>query len=146
MRFTTEEEPDRTLPEDSIHRARLEEITLRTFTWYKDGVPTEGKTLDWWWQITSTKLGPDYIGRRVKAECKPALTNRGDNRFRIWAEALLHREVPVGMAIDTDDLVGLEAEIVIGHRDDRKDSNKKWEFVSDVIPLAEGLQSDEPPF
>ncbi len=148
MQFVTEDEPDLTLPEDSIHRARLEEIKLRTFTWtdYKAKPPEEkeGKTLEWWWEITSTRLGPEYVGRKVKAECNPKLSNKGDNRFRNWAEALLDRQIPVGMAIDTDDLVGLEADIVIGHRKDRKDPNRTWEFVSDVAPTEGGQM--EPPF
>jgi hypothetical protein len=145
MQFITEDEPDLTLPEDSIHRARLEEIKLRTFTWTdKKGEEKDGQTLEWWWEITSTRLGPEYVGRKVKAECNPKLSNRGDNRFRQWAEAILNRQIPVGMAIDTDDLVGLEADIVIGHRQDRKDKTKTWEFVSDVAP-TEGGQL-EPPF
>jgi hypothetical protein len=146
MQFITEDEPDLTLPEDSIHRARLEEIKLRTQQYVdrKTGEDKEFQSLEWWWEITSTRLGPEYVGRKVKAECNPKLSNRGDNRFRNWAEAILNRQIPVGMAVDTDDLVGLEADIVIGHRRDKKDHNKVWEFVSDVAP-TEGGQL-EPPF
>lgn len=146
MQFITEDEPDLTLPEDSIHRARLEEIKLRIQSYVdkKTGEDKEFQSLEWWWEITSTRLGPEYVGRKVKAECNPKLSNRGDNRFRNWAEAILNRQIPVGMAIDTDDLVGLEADIVIGHRQDKKDRNKIWEFVSDVAP-TEGGQL-EPPF
>lgn len=146
MQFVTEDEPDLTLPEDSIHRARLEEIKLHEFPWTdkKTGEEKTGQTLQWWWVITSTRLGPEFIGRKVKGECNPKLSNRGDNRFHNWAEAILDRQIPVGMAIDTDDLVGLEAEIVIGHRTDRKDPKKTWEFVSDVAPVEGG--QIEPPF
>lgn len=151
MQFETEDEPDLTLPEDSIHRARLEEIKLRTFSWTdhkaKPPVLKESTSLEWWWTITGTRLGEEYLGRKVKGECNPKLSNRGDNRFRVWAEALLNRDIPVGMKIDTDDLVGLEAEIVIGHRPDKKDPNKTWEFVSDVAPSMGGSSNtSEPPF
>ncbi len=147
MQFTTEDEPDLTLPEESIHRARLMEIKLKQFSWTdrNTGEQKESQSLEWWWEITSTNLGPRYVGRRVRGECNPKLTNRGDNRFRIWAEALLDRQIPVGMAIDTDDLVGLEADIVIGHRNDKKDPHKIWEYVSDVGP-ADNATSSEPPF
>lgn len=147
MQFVTEDEPDLTLPDESFHRARLEEIKLRTFTWTdrRSGEEKEGQTLEWWWQITATKYGPQYLGRKVKGECNPKLSNRGDNRFRVWAEALLQREIPVGMSIDTDDLVGLEAEILVMLRDDRKDPNKKWEYVSNVLHL-DAMDEVEPPF
>lgn len=149
MQFTTEDEPDLTLPDESFHRARLQEIKLRTFTWYdkRENPPKEkeGNTLEWWWEITSTRYGAEYVGRKVKGECNPKLSNRGDNRFRIWAEALLGRDIPVGMSIDTDDLIGLEAEILVGLRDDRKDPNKKWEYVSNVLPV-DGSDALEPPF
>ena len=146
MQFLTEDEPDLTLPEDSIHRARLEEIKLRTFEWTdrKTGEQKEGQSLEWWWEITSTGLGPEYVGRKVRGECPAKISNRGNNKFRIWAEALLGRDIPVGMAIDTDDLVGLEAEIVIGHRQDRKDKTRFYEFVSDVASVEASY--DEPPF
>ena len=147
MQFVTEDEPDLTLPDESIHRARLEEITLREFPWTdRDGTAKTGTTLDWWWKVTQTRLGDEYVGRRVKGECNPKLSNRGNNRFRMWAEALLNREIPVGMAIDTEDLLGLEAEIVIGLRDDKKDPLKKWEFVSDVISVDGAGFGGEAPF
>lgn len=146
MEFLTEDEPDLTLPDESTHRARLQEIKLRTFSWTdkKTGEEKESSTLEWWWEITSTNLGPQYVGRKVKGECNPKLSNRGDNRFRIWAETLLDREIPVGMSIDTDDLVGLEAEILVNLRDDRKDPDKKWEYVSAIGPVEQNTL--EPPF
>lgn len=147
MQFTTENEPDLTLPDESFHRARLQEIKLRTFTFTdrNSKEEKEGKTLEWWWEITSTKYGAEYVGRKVKGECNPKLSNRGDNRFRIWSEALLQREIPVGMSIDTDDLVGLEGEILVGLRPDRRDPNKMWEYVSNVLPV-DGSNQIEPPF
>lgn len=146
MKFVTQDEPDLTLPEDSIHRARLEDLNHRTFEWtdYKTGEKKQGETLEWYWAITSSST-PEYIGHKVRGECKPILSNRDGNRFRMWAEALLNREIPVGMAVETDDLVGLEAEIVIGHRVDKKDPSKKWPYVTDVAPL-DGSSQVEPPF
>jgi hypothetical protein len=147
MKFVVEDEPDLTLPEDSIHRARLNSIELREFSWNdrKTGEAKTGQNLEWWWEITHTDLGEDYIGRKVKGECNPKMTNRDGNRMHQWSEALLNRQIPVGMTIDTDDLIGLEAEIVIGHRADKKDPSKKWEFVSDVAP-ADGAFNNDPPF
>lgn len=148
MQFTTEEERDLTLPADSIHKARLLEIKERTFEYTdrNDGSRKTASNLEWWWEITrpGTGLDDEFIGRRVKGECRPKLTNRPGNRLREWSEALLNRDVPVGMLIDTDDLVGLEAEIVIGHRQDKKDPNKVWEEVVGVLPST--TSGGEPPF
>lgn len=149
--FMTEDEPDLTLPEDSIHRARLQEVKVRTFT-YPDrdnpGKDKTGETLEWWWEVTrpGSGLGNEYIGRKVKGECKPRLSNRPGNRFREWAEALLDREIPVGMSVDLDDLIGLEGEIVIGHRRDKKDNAKVWEEVIGVLPASSGNVDTAPPF
>ena len=147
--YTTEIEKDLTLPVDSIHRARLLEVKERSFE-YTDkstGMLKTSENLEWWWEVTvpGAGLDSDYIGRRVKGECRPKITNREGNRFREWAEAILDREIPVGMVIDLDDLVGLEAEIVIGHRGDKKDPTKVYEEVVGVLP-ATGAQTAEPPF
>lgn len=146
--YVAEEEKDLTLPEDSIHRARLLEVKERSFD-FRDRQTGEMKTavnLEWWWEITRPMAGldPEFAGRRVKGECRPKLTNRPGNRFREWAEAVLRRDIPVGMSIDLDDLIGMEADIVIGHRHDRKDPNKIWEEVTHVM-AAQGF-TDEPPF
>ncbi len=145
--YVTEEEKDLTLPEDSIHRARLLEVNERTFefTDRRDGTLKTSTTLEWWFEVTRPGggLDEDYIGRRVKGECRPKPSSRAGNRFREWSEALLHRTIGVGTIIDIDDLVGLEAEIVIGHRKDKKDPTKVWEEVVGVLPAG---PSAEPPF
>jgi hypothetical protein len=145
--FTTEEEKDLTLPIDSIHRARLEDIKERTFefTDRNDGTKKTASNLEWWWEITRPGGGLDdeYIGRRVKGECRPKITNRPGNKFREWSEAILQRDIPIGMVVDLDDLIGLEAEIVIGHRPDKKDPLKVWEEVVGVLPAGE---AEAPPF
>ena len=147
IKFIAEEEKDLTLPADSIHRARLNEIKERSFE-FNDRQTGEKKTstnLEWWWEITRPGSGLDdgYIGRRVKGECRPKLTNRPGNKLREWSEAILDREIPVGMQVDTDDLIGLEAEIVIGHRVDKKDPTRVWEEVVGVLPAG---PDQAPPF
>lgn len=150
LQFTTEDAPDLTLPEDKIFRAQLKEMKIHTFKWTDRKVSPpeekEGSTLQWWWEVTSTD---EYNGRKVKGECDPKISNHPRNRFRQWAEALLGREIPVGMMVDSDDLVGLTADITVKHRADKKDASKKYEEVDDVIPVGGDGGSgwgDEPPF
>jgi hypothetical protein len=119
-----------------LKKARELGVTVLT-----DGSPIKGNTL----KSELIAAIQAYIGRRVKGSIDARLSNHPKNQFRMWAEAMLDRQIPVGMVIDTDDLVGLSAEIVIGHRPDKKDPNKVWEEVAGVIPLS-GAQSSEPPF
>lgn len=157
MEFPCEDEPDLTIPENTVARARLEKLDHHTFDW-TDRQTGEMKTsskLVWTWRILSTNADGDYAGRTVRGECKAKLSNRDDNRFRAWTEALINQEIPVGMRIDTDDLIGLSADVVIGIEPDRKDPLKKWNRVTDVIPATSrpgpagprgAFQSAEPPF
>jgi hypothetical protein len=148
LQFTMEDQPDTTIPEDTIVRARLEEIKQHDFEWTdnKKNPPEkrQSSVLQWWWEVTS----PDeYKGRKIKGECPTKLGRNETNRFTQWAEALLGREIPIGMVIDSDDLVGLSADITVRHDVDRKDPNKKWARVDEVIGLASPEPySSEPPF
>lgn len=143
MQFTTEDEPDLTFPDDSVARARLEEIKLHEFTYNGEQITK----LEWYWRVLHTSAGEQFVGRKVKGTCSPKLSNRPDNQFRVWAEALLNREIPVGMKVDTDDLVGLTAEILIGSDPDKKNPLKRWNKVIDVVPVMDaGFGGNEPPF
>lgn len=148
MRIPTTDEPDLTLDEDTIIRARLDSIEYRTFDWTdrRTGEQKTGEVLEWYWEITSASHGEKYVGRKLRGRCSPKSTNREGNKLREWAEALLDRQIPVGMEIDTDDLVGLEAEVVIGHETDRKDASRVWDRVVGVLPLTGGAQDVNPPF
>ena len=141
--FTSQDEPDLTIPEDSIVRARLIEIKPREINW-NDKVTGEAKSttlLEWWWQVTEG----EYETRRVKGECPAKLSTHPSNKLSNWSGVLLEREIPAGFELDLDDLIGLTADIHVGHRPDKKDVAKVWEFVADVLPSS-GAFSTEPPF
>lgn len=146
------EEQDLTLPKDSLHRARVIEVKVRQV----NSLKRPGETFDvlnFWFEVTVPgDLGPEYIGRKVRGETFATLNSRPDCKLRLWGEALLGRKIPVGMRIDVlEDFIGLEAEILIGHRQDRNDPHKIYEEVADVIPLEENSgyltgQDATPPF
>lgn len=154
--FEVEEQKDLRLQEDKIYRAKLTELKRHSFNWTdrKDrdnpGVPIEktSSTLQWWWEVQDENLRNPETGnlRRVKGECPPKITNLPDNKFRLWASALLCRDIPVGSKIDTDDLLGLQADITIRYRADKKDPTRKYEEVEDVIALQGFAAHDAPPF
>ena len=143
-----EDQPDLTIPEDTIVRARLDEIKLHEFDWVdRKKNPPENKhsqILQFWFEVTDG----EYKGRRIKGETDFRVSNHPRNKFRLWAEALLQRELPVGMKIDTDDLTGLSADVSVRHRPDKRDPSKKFEEVDEVIPIngGSGWGTTDPPF
>ena len=150
LQFTCEDAPDLTLPENKIFRAQLKEMKVHTFTWTdqraQPPAEVESQILQWWWEVQSSD---EFNGRKVKGESDVKLSNHPRNRFRGWAEVLLARDIPEGMVVDTDDLVGLTADITVKHRADKKDPSKKYEEVDDVMSVGgDGGTGwgNEPPF
>ena len=145
LTFTTIDEPDLTIPEDMIVRATLAEIKQRTIKWVdkQSGEAKERDLLEWYWQVQTPEK---YSMRKIKGECDAKISNSPGNKFMQWASTLLGREIPVGMAVDVDDLLGLPADLTVKHDPDRKDPSKVWERVDEVIAVN-GFQFDAaPPF
>ena len=130
------DEPDRTIPEDVVIRARVDEIKKRTFTWMdgKSDPPVEKETTvrEWWFEVTDG----EHKGRRVKGQTDVQLGNGSRNKLRQWIEAILDRDIAVGARLDIDDLVGLPVDITIRHKADKKDPSKKYEEVDGVIGVS----------
>lgn len=152
VRAVVEDQPDRTIPEDTLLRATLVEVTDKTIEW-KDRQTGEDKSavlLEWWFKITDNKVEDGlYEGRKVKGETDAKITNHPNNRFRSWAEALLGRDLPVGAGIDTDDdLVGLSCLISVRHRDytNKQGEKRVAEDIDEVLPLSGGIMDDDVPF
>lgn len=143
--FECEDQPDLTLPEETIFRGKVQEIKERTFEFTnKQGEKETGAKLVFWFVV---EKAPDeaLVGRKVKLETDKRLTNHPNNKLRIVASALLGREIGVGSRLSTDDLEGLPCEFTVKHVPDRKDPAKKWEEVDEVIPVNFSMD-DEPPF
>lgn len=146
--YEVQEYVDLTIPKDTIIRARLEEIKEKEISW-TDKVTGEAKSkvlLEWWWQVT----GGEYHSRKVKGTCDALLSQHPRNKFRLWAEALLQRPLPVGAGVDPDELTGMSADITVWHRPDKNDPSKTYEEIDEVMSAAEGGSgsswNDDPPF
>lgn len=144
MQFVATEEEDLTLTEDSIHTAQLLNITPKEIKWTdkNTGDPKSTVILEWWWEIQAGK----YAGRRVKGTCDEKFSTHPNNRLRNWASVILDREIGAGFPLDTEDLEGLTADIVIGKKVDKKDSTRVYDEVVDVLPPTGTRQDDAPPF
>lgn len=136
--------PQELIPEDTIVKAKLLEISPREQKWNdkQTGEPKSATFLNWKWEI----IGGEFDKKWVWGSCDARLSNHPSNKFRNWSESLLNRQLPVGEPFDTDDLIGLTAEISITHRADKKDPAKKYAEVDEVIPSEGGFALDEPPF
>ena len=144
QKYTVEDEPDLTIPEDTILRARLNEVKPRTMEW-KDKVTGEPKSQQMLQFIFEVVSDNQYRGKLVRGEVQAKISNHPGNKFRQWTESLLGRELPVGMAIDVDDIVGLTADITVKHRLS-KDKDRTFEEIDDVIPVTGNFELQPPPF
>lgn len=149
-KYQVEEEIDRTIPEDTIVRAKLLEVKEETipFTYKrgeKAGQRGEFTKLTWWWEVTDKNAGEGiYEGRKVKGECDAKLTTHPGNKFRNWSEALLGRELGVGVGIDPEeDLPGLIADITIKHRPYEKNGEQR---IAEEVDEVMSAGSDDTPF
>lgn len=153
--FEVVDEKDLSLQENTPYRAQLMELKTETFKWtdFKDkdrpGVPIEkeGKNLVWWWQVYDEDTRHPETGayRRVRGKCNPKITALPDNTFRLWATAILQRDLPIGFKVDADDLVGGWAYITI--KKEKGKNDKVYESVDEVLPAEHFTPTtDEPPF
>lgn len=150
VRAVVEDQPDRTIPEDTLLRATLVEVTDKKIEWTDKQTKEQMSAilLEWWFKVTDKNVeGGLYEGRKVKGETDAKITNHPNNRFRSWAEALLGRDLPVGAGIDTDDdLVGLSCLISVRHRKytTKQNESRIAEDIDEILPLAGG--GDDVPF
>lgn len=139
------------IPAGTIALATLEGIEAKDIAWLDkvekgdDGQPLRrtATLLQWTFRLTDG----DYAGKTVRGTCDSRLSTHPKNVYRNWAETLLARELPVNGNLDTDDLIGLEAKVLVKHKVDKKDDTKVYVEVDELLPSGGGFQfSDEPPF
>lgn len=145
-KYTVEEEQDRTIPEDTIVRARLEDVSEKTIEWTKNGEKKSADILEWWFEVIDKHTQDGlFEGRKVKGSCDAKLTTHPRNKFRNWAEALLGRELPTGVAVDPEaDLQGLVADITVSHREYMKNGEKRIIEEIDEVIAIDGMDDDVP--
>lgn len=146
LSFTMQEAKFHPIPEDHPVRAVLNEMKERTFQYTEKstGQQREGRRVQWLFKVTEDGLWKDRI---VRGETSADMTADDGNRLAGWFGTLLGREIVIGMNIDADDVVGLPCYITVRQEPDRRDPEKKWERVEDVLPAEDsGFSVSEPPF
>jgi hypothetical protein len=136
MRITNEDTS--LLPDDEIFLAAVISIEQRTFTWTdrKDPghpVEKEGQELVWKWEIQE---GP-YKTRWAFGSTRTRVGGT-NNPLLDWVEALYGRSLAVGEEFDTDDLIGMIANITVRHETSSK--GKPYATVDTVSAQHSALQ------
>lgn len=152
---TMREESAYPLPEDVLLPAALTSVSVRTvnFTYKKGPNKDKAGSFDLWvWEFEIT--GGDYAGMKAWGETEDNLNNleepRGRSKLvRPWAETLLGRQIEIGEAFDTDNILGLPCKITVKHEEPRPKKDGGFFYgcpVEDVFPASPATSSDEPPF
>lgn len=142
----THDEPDiENIPEDTIHPAKITSIVAKDISWTKDGERKTATLLNWRWEI----IEGEYKERAVFLTTNSDLELGGyRNRFRQVVETLLSSTIkPEDPPLNTDDLIGMVADISIKYRPDKRDPAIQYVEVGEVLPAGDTqFTPDEPPF
>lgn len=155
---TMEEKDPYKLPKDVPLPAKLEKVELRVVDFvYKKG-PQQGEAGQirrWKWEFSITE--GEYAGLHAWGETDDFVSRTTDgttNKAAQWCETLRGQQIQLGEGIDTDDLLGLPAALVVDHTSrERSDGQGTFyeEPVVDLFPI--GVLADmasagpsEPPF
>jgi hypothetical protein len=128
------------LPEGEVVNVRLLDIEAHEFMW-------EGEMIKKFrWSFAITDEGP-WKGKSIQGDTSRNFTAHPNCRAYNWIHALTGREYPPGEEMDTDDVIGLPARIIIEHKPNKKDG-RIWMRVKDVLATqgAVAPQPSEAPF
>lgn len=143
-----------TLPDDSILHLKVEEIELKTV----QGNRGPWDKLDFKFKILgvlhvegaySPEEFGNLLGENIYGGMGARMTDSPENRLRLWAEAILQRELPVGFELDTDYLLGREVRGVVRTYEKRNINPAtgqpfRGHNVQSLLPLGGGVSGPAP--
>lgn len=111
------------LPVDSIIHIKVDSLEVRTVR----GERGDWDKLEFKCKILGIYNVPNdhpsnydlLIGERIYGSCPYKLTDSQENKLRLWSEALLGMQLPLGYELDTDYLLNREARAVTSQYDKR---------------------------
>lgn len=138
VRSTVEEEADLTKRENET--LELVITAIEETKPFNDRSGRSFTLLRWDFSITT----PEFAGQSIGGTTASKLTTHSNNQYRNWVETVLGMELAPGQGIDTDDLIGLPCQGIIGVRKwgdpERVEAN-----IKALLPPGATLP-DEPPF
>lgn len=154
MKSTVIEASNYPIPEDTLIPLKLESVEQVEipFTYSKGARQGQTSTfVKWEWTFAVTD--GEYVGLTVRGGSEPRFTSNDVAsgslaQARPWAEALLGRAMELGEELDTDDLIGLQAQGTVRHQEPRakKDGEGFWFNVDieELFPAGMGNQANYP--
>jgi hypothetical protein len=122
------------IPEGTVVEGRLSMVELHEFTWNDEQV----KKLRWHFTLTQ----PPYSGREITGDTSLTFTPNPNCKAYNWAAALLQREPAAGEEIDTDEMIGLAGQLLVGHRNAK--DGRVWLKIKEVFAAGKGAQAMVP--
>lgn len=137
------------IPEDTLIPLKLEAVAQVEIPFtYRTGVKEgqSGTFVKWEWDFIV--IEGEFAGLTVRGSSEPRFTSADHASgslalARPWAEALLGRSMELGEEVDTDDLIGLQAQGTVHHQEPRQkkdDANAFWFNVEldELFPAGMG--------
>lgn len=129
------------IPQNEVVNVVLGGVEMREFEW--DGEKRQRLK----WEFLVKDDGP-WQGKMIWGETSTNFVAHPNCKAYNWAAAMLGRQPDPEQGLDTDDLLGLPARILIHHHTDGK--QRTWMRAKEVLPPRGGLgnmpQPQEPPF
>lgn len=115
------------LPDGDIVNVRLTDVSLHEFTYQGELI----KKLRWSFAVTDPGT---WQGKTIYGDTSTNFTAHPNCKAYNWVHALTGREYPPGEEMDTDDVVGLPARILISHKPGK--DNRVWMRAKDVFSAS----------
>jgi hypothetical protein len=117
--------------ENSLHETTVTGIRVKTWPDRGDG---RGETQSLEFEFTIKTPG-EFEDKRIWGTVPLWFSMNPNCRLRNWVQSILGTELESGYELDTDDLIGRNARIVVGHREGKNASaGRTFAFVADVLP------------
>lgn len=137
-------------PNNSVFEAEIVKIDLRDTQWDDKYHPGE-KTKQFNFVFKVVDKG-EFEDRWFWASCSTWFSDSSTCKLRQWVQAILDVDIlPSGFIVDTDELVGQHARIIVQAAPKKSDPTKTVNWINDIrpsrsIPMTATYTLDEEPF
>ncbi len=115
------------IPEGEVVNVRLVGVDLHEFEYNKEKI----KKLRWSFAVGDP--GP-WQGKTITGDTSTNFTAHPNCKAYNWATALTGKEYPPGSEMDTDDIIGLPARIIIQHKPGK--DGRLWMRAREVLKAS----------
>ena len=127
------------IPENELVNVRLVNVEVHEFEYQGEKI----QKLRWSFAVTDAG---NWQGKNIYGDTSTNFTAHPNCKAYNWAKALTGREYPPGEELETDDLLGLPARIIIAYKPGKDGRN--WMRAKEVLAASSGapVPAAEAPF